>query len=268
MVRNVTVADLEAVPRAVLAVGNDYEAWVEKAPHKHRRGQLLYATSGVMLVGTSAGTWLVPPDRGVWIPPWTMHSMRSTGMPLETRNLFIAPDAIDGLPEECRVLRITPLMRALILEAIDLPLEYDAEGRGGLIMNLLLHELRSLPVQPMNLPMPLSGPIADLCHRFVAEPDPHATIDGWGAALGMSRRSFTRVFRAETGLSFAQWRQRACLFAAMPRLGRGEPVTRVALDLGYDSVAAFTTMFRRLLGEPPSRYFRHVAEGHSPAPQA
>ena len=82
------------------------------------------------------------------------------------------------------------------------------------------------------------------------------TIDDWCLRLNMSRRSFTRAFRAETGLSFAQWRQRACLFAALPRLGDGEPVTSVALDLGYDSVAAFTTMFRRLLGEPPSRYFR------------
>lgn len=268
MVRNISVAEYEAVPRAVLAVGNDYPAGYEKAPHKHRRGQLLYATSGVMLVGTGSGTWLVPPEQAVWIPPWTLHSMRSTGMPLGTRNLFIEPDAIEGLPEDCRVVKITPLMRALVLEAVDLPLEYDADGRGGLIMNLLLHELRSLPVQPMNLPMPVSGPLSDLCHEFALAPDPHATIDDWCRRLAMSRRSFTRAFRAGTGISFAQWRQRACLFAAMPRLGQGEPVTRVALDLGYDSVAAFTTMFRRLLGEAPSRYFRQVADGHWPAAEA
>ncbi len=55
-------------------------------------------------------------------------------------------------------------------------------------------------------------------------------------------------------MSFAQWRQQACLLSALPRLAAGEPVTAVALDLGYDSPAAFATMFRRLAGVPPSRY--------------
>jgi AraC-like DNA-binding protein len=41
----------------------------------------------------------------------------------------------------------------------------------------------------------------------------------------------------------------------MPRLAADEAVTTVALDLGYDSPAAFTTMFKRLLGVPPRRYF-------------
>jgi AraC-like DNA-binding protein len=41
----------------------------------------------------------------------------------------------------------------------------------------------------------------------------------------------------------------------LPRLARGESVTSVALDLGYDSVAAFTTMFKRMLGASPRHYF-------------
>ena len=58
------------------------------------------------------------------------------------------------------------------------------------------------------------------------------------------------------------WRDRrgrqvnlACLLAAMRRLALGEAVTNVALDLGYESPAAFTTMFKKSLGMPPSRYF-------------
>jgi len=31
-------------------------------------------------------------------------------------------------------------------------------------------------------------------------------------------------------------------------------VTTVALDLGYESVAAFTTMFTRMIGTPPGSY--------------
>jgi AraC-like DNA-binding protein len=55
-------------------------------------------------------------------------------------------------------------------------------------------------------------------------------------------------------MSFQAWRQQACLLIALPRLAAGEPVTTIALDLGYDSPAAFATMFKRLTGIPPSRY--------------
>jgi AraC-like DNA-binding protein len=70
----------------------------------------------------------------------------------------------------------------------------------------------------------------------------------------MGRRAFTRTFRRETGMSFGAWRQQACLLVALPRLAAGEPVTSIALDVGYESVAAFSTMFKRLLGISPNRY--------------
>ena len=65
-----------------------------------------------------------------------------------------------------------------------------------------------------------------------------------------------RLFQSQTGLSFGGWRQQARLLEAMGRLGRGAPVTQVALDLGYDSVSAFSAMFRRAAGASPSAY-RH-----------
>ena len=70
----------------------------------------------------------------------------------------------------------------------------------------------------------------------------------------MSRRNFTRVFRQETGLSFAAWWQQACLAAALPRLAAGEAVTSVAMALGYDNPNAFTSMFKRLVGDSPRSY--------------
>jgi AraC-like DNA-binding protein len=36
----------------------------------------------------------------------------------------------------------------------------------------------------------------------------------------------------------------------------GEPVTTIAIDLGYDSPSAFISMFKKILGETPGRYFK------------
>jgi AraC-like DNA-binding protein len=104
--------------------------------------------------------------------------------------------------------------------------------------------------------LPAHPALARRCREFLAKPTPHDTIDAWSQAAGMSRRAFTRLFRHETGLSFASWRQQACLVAALPRLINGEPVTLVALDLGYDNPAAFTAMFKRLLGASPRNYLK------------
>jgi AraC-like DNA-binding protein len=41
----------------------------------------------------------------------------------------------------------------------------------------------------------------------------------------------------------------------MPRLGRGEPVTTVALEVGYESPSAFIAAFRAMFGVTPGRYW-------------
>jgi AraC-like DNA-binding protein len=121
-------------------------------------------------------------------------------------------------------------------------------------MALLTAEIDRAPVVPLAVPFPHSPGLAGACHRFLAEPDANSTIDAWAEALALHRRAFTRLFRRETGMSFVAWRQQACLLAALPRLAAGEPVTTIALDLGYDSPSAFATMFKRCLGIPPSHY--------------
>ncbi|WP_375540732.1 helix-turn-helix domain-containing protein [Serratia silvae] len=54
--------------------------------------------------------------------------------------------------------------------------------------------------------------------------------------------------------SFPQWRQRACVVLALARLAAGNSVTQVTIELGYESSAAFSAMFRRVLGLAPSSY--------------
>lgn len=252
-------SEYDSVPRAVVAIGNEYPAGYSGTPHSHRRAQLLYGASGLMTVSTRHGAWVVPPERAVWLPAGEVHNVDMPQGPVSTRSAYVWPEAIEGLPQRCQVLGMTPLMRSLLLEAVDLPLHYDTHGRDGLVMALLLQEARRLPVLPLSLPFPRDRQLARRCKRLLERPTPHDTIERWSEALQMSRRAFTRHFRAETGMSFGAWRQQACLFAALPRLASGVAVTTVALDLGYDSPAAFTSMFRRALGAPPSRYFRSAA---------
>ncbi len=240
-------------PRTVLAIGSDYPDALELATHRHRRAQLTYAAEGVVTVTTAQGAWVAPPERAVWIPAGVDHAVTMVGA-VAMRSVWIEPAACEARGDACQVLAVSTLLRALLLTAVDLPAEYDETGRDGKVMDLLLAEVIAAPVVSLALPFPTTPALAGLCRRFLAQPNAHETIDEWSAVAGLGRRAFTRAFRRETGLSLAAWRQRACLMAALPRLAGGEPVTVVALDLGYDSPAAFATMFKRLIGIPPSRY--------------
>jgi AraC-like DNA-binding protein len=265
MVRNAQLAEYERTPRPVVAIANDFPAGHVMPPHRHARSQLVYGVSGVMLVGSEQGRWVVPPERAAWIPAGVVHDLRMLSR-VSTVTIWVDPDGDLDLPQDCQVVAVSPLMRSLLLESVDIAPEYDGGTREALVMSLLLHELIRLPTLPLCLPFPRHEGLARRCRAFLSVPQPHDTIDAWSAALNMSRRTFTRLFRKETGLTFSAWRQQACLFAAMPRLAADDAVTTVALDLGYDSPAAFTTMFKRLLGVPPSRYFSTRDGGAGEAP--
>jgi AraC-like DNA-binding protein len=145
-------------------------------------------------------------------------------------------------------------MRQLLMEAVELPLEYDEAGRDGALVSLLLHELARATHLPLHIPLPEDPRLLDLCQAFLQRPDVHQSPVQWAQQSHLSLRTFSRHFRQQTGLSFVQWRQRACVVQALARLASGASVTRIALDLGYENPAAFSSMFRRVLGQSPSTY--------------
>lgn len=202
---------------------------------------------------TGQGSWIVPPERAVWIPAGVSHEVTMLA-PVSMMSLYLDPSIATALPSACRVVAVSALVTELMREAADLDFPYERGSRADLILSLLVNEIGLAPEQPLNVPFPTDARLAARCRAYLEHPSPHETIDDWCADLSMSRRSFTRKFRAETGLAFAAWCRQACLFTALPRLAAGEPITTIAFDLGYESASAFATMFRRTVGVAPSRY--------------
>ena len=254
MARNMRAAALELRPESIVAVGNSYPAGHRHPMHRHRRNQLLYASTGVMVVGTAHGTWVVPPQRAVWIPAGIDHEIRMIG-DVSTRSVYLKDGVIADASDRCRVLGVTPLLSRLLMEAVDLPVAYEADERANHIMQLIIVELRSSVELPLNVPIPAHARLKSKCRRFLAEPNTGDTIDDWASDLHMSRRAFTRLFRQQTGMSLSEWRQQAIVVTALARLASGELVTTVALDCGYSGVGAFSSMFRRVTGVAPTVYF-------------
>ncbi|KUJ68542.1 AraC family transcriptional regulator [Streptomyces albus subsp. albus] len=256
--KNVPLSDIDHVERAVLPIGTDYPPGHVLDWHEHRRAQFLYGATGAMVVDTAQGSWTVPPERAVLIPPATRHRVRMLGV--STRSLYIEPDAVPWWPAVCTVVDVPPLLRELLLAAAEFATDYSLSGREGHIAELLLHEIAARAPLPFHVGIPASADLAELCRAYLAAPDAGVTNAVWAARVSLSERAFTRRFRSEVGESPAVWRSRARLLAAVPLL-RGASVSEVAGRLGYASPAAFTAAFTRAFGMPPSRFAASSAGG-------
>lgn len=211
------------------------------------------------MASTTQGAWAVPPMRGIWIPAGVRHELRMQGV-VAMQSLYFEPSSVADMPQTCKVVAMTPLMRHLMTDAVALPVLHDHDGRAGALMRLLPYEMMMLPELPLSLPLPSHKALAQRCRKFLQKPSAHHDIDDWAVALHLSRRTFTRLFRKETGLSFVSWRQQACILAALPLLAAGESVTHTAFELGYENPASFTTVFKRILGSSPREYMLQTTQ--------
>jgi AraC-like DNA-binding protein len=175
--------------------------------------------------------------------------------PVAMRTLYLDPALLADAPRTCCVVHVSPLLRELILRAMQLTGPYPESGREARLVRVLADELQTARVAPLHLPMPQDPRLLRVARELVANPADGRTLAAWTRAAGASGRTLQRRFRAETGLGFGKWRQQVRLLRALERLAAGAAVTEVAFDLGYDSPSAFVTMFRRALGTTPGRYF-------------
>lgn len=206
-----------------------------------------------MVVGTPDGAWVVPPERGVWIPAGIPHSVRMVGV-VNIRSVLVEPEKCPTRGRTCEVVGVSALLRQLLVTAAELAQGHEDDERSELVMRLLTCEVdRALRI-PLAVPFPAHRKLAKRCHAFLDDPKAGATIDEWADAMAMNRRTFTRLFRRETGMSFTAWRQQACMSVALTKLAAGESVTAVAIDLGYDGPSNFSTVFKKVLGVAPSKY--------------
>lgn len=87
--------------------------------------------------------------------------------------------------------------------------------------------------------MPRDQRLLKICEAILRDPAARTSLQEWEQTVGASRRTITRLFPAETQLSFDEWRKQAVLLEALRRLAAGQSVSQVAPELNCDSCSAF-----------------------------
>ncbi|MEV4232032.1 AraC family transcriptional regulator [Streptomyces bobili] len=115
----------------------------------------------------------------------------------------------------------------------------------------------------VSAPPPRDPRARTVAERLTADPADGGTLASWGTETGASAGTLARLFVAETGLAFGQWRERPRMQAAMPHLAADLPIEAVAHQVGYATAGSFTAAFHRLVGVTPRQYFPLDDQGTS-----
>lgn len=205
--------DFELGSRLVTIHARLYAAGESTGWHRHARGQVLSASQGLMIATTELGAWYVPAGHALWIPPGLDHDITMRGA-VTMRSAYVEAAASAGLPPHCKVIIVSALLAAAIEALAGEPSHYDEDGRGGHLAALIVDEVRRADDAELALPMPRDRRLVRLCNAIITEGE-RRDLDDWARFIGMSRRSLTRHFRAETGLSLLAWRKRAAELASL-----------------------------------------------------
>lgn len=248
-------------PEALVTL-REYPSGTVFERHTHPRGQFAYASTGALKMFTDLGNWVVPPQRAIWVPGGIAHEMHMRG-DVVMLNTYLDAQAAEraGLRERCQVVEVSPLLRHLLEAALAIGPSAASDTRRHCVLTLLIDEIGRMRALPLSAPLPVEPRLAGACQRFLDAPTQTVSLDEMATWASMSRRTFTRHFQDSTGMTFVAWRQQVCLLEATARLSHGASITQVAFELGFSSSSAFTSVFRRNLGDSPARYLAKSRAG-------
>jgi AraC-like DNA-binding protein len=220
----------------------------------HNSGLLGYLEEGLLELRTGNECRIFSAGATIYIPPKTPHIKRAA-CHRATGWFFGLPDkACDGLPDHISLFRPSDLLLAMLKRLASFG---DADENHERLLLAMGDEIKLLqPISQVNIPFPQHPGLAGIATQIMENPSDMKNIDYWARQAGMSRRSFTKHFKDQTGLTFSIWRQRVKLIAALKLIGSGKNNTDLALSVGYKNASTFNTVFSKQFGIPPRKYVR------------
>ncbi|ANT69560.1 AraC family transcriptional regulator [Aeromonas hydrophila] len=221
----------------------DYPQGALTALHCHGGSQFCYLHRGGGVISSEAAGVLLVAGQLCLIPAGLAHEFRVLR---HSRLSLIYLDDLDG-GSELTIRQVSPLLAGLFgrLAAMAEPGLRDA------YLTVLAAELRQAPVAAgFMLSAALDVRLLRVLERVCRHPSIEYGLAELAADSGASVRTLNRLFSQQLGCSFRQWRQQVVMGRARQLQQQGQPLSRIALELGYGDFSAFSHAFNRFLREP------------------
>jgi len=237
----------------VLSHGRNMRAEEGMVVHDHPRGQLLWSEEGILRVSGEEAVWVVSSTHALWIPGGITHQV-SSETDTKIRNLYIDPFyPVRKHEKNIAMLTMTPLMQEVILRLTEQKNPFT-EQRVKHLGLVAIDELEILERSDVYIHSGKDPRLQRLVSYMIQHPQHTLSLADLSKLAGASVRTMERLFKAETGMTYRQWRSRFKLMNALGQLNEGKSSTAVAHQLGYKSVSSFIHAFKMQFGFTPQAY--------------
>lgn len=227
----------------------DYPQGALTALHCHGGSQFCYLHRGGGVISSEAAGVLLVAGQLCLIPAGLAHEFRVLR---HSRLSLIYLDDLDG-GRELTTRQVSPLLAGLFERLADMADMADMAEPGlrDAYLTVLAAELRQAPVAAgFMLSAALDVRLLRVLERVCRHPSIEYGLAELAADSGASVRTLNRLFSQQLGCSFRQWRQQVVMGRARQLQQQGQPLSRIALELGYGDFSAFSHAFNRFLREP------------------
>lgn len=249
----IAVWEAETGPSPIHGLGLHLDCGGTVEVHHHHRGQIMTAPAGVGIVRTCGRSFVIAGKKGVWMPEGALHEVIAS-TEVKMRNLQISRQLAPGLPILACPITVSPLFSELLQSAVVGKQWFASGSREAKILDLLVLEFLQADDFSFDVPKPKDPRLGRICAALEKDPSNNRSLAEWAETAGGCTRTLERLFKKETGLTFAQWRRQIRIQDAIVRLHLGQSVTSIAYDAGYENTSAFIEMFRRLTGRTPGQF--------------
>jgi AraC-like DNA-binding protein len=263
--KTLTPLNLDAIPfitigDPALVSGGQYRvdrSFTSTNLHYHKMGVLGCIESGLMGIKSDRQSVVLAGSMMVFVPANTPHFEQGMGTDIFGWYLSLPEDRIKFMPSKICILEMSDLLSMLCKRIVSWGfIKNNSPAQRRLVLTFLDELESAKEARYINIPLPRHTGLYLVATKIIADSYDRSNIDYWAKTAGMSRRSFTRRFSEETGLSFVLWRQRTKLYSALLSLSDGKSVRETGFDLGYQSTSAFIAVFKKQFGCTPKKYVR------------
>ncbi|RJX71974.1 AraC family transcriptional regulator [Vibrio sinensis] len=247
-----TQFDADTLTTSVVGIAADVGKH-DSGTHQHKKGQLLYAPQGCMSFTLNNAICILPPTKAVWIPPHTPHRAMMTNV-VAYRSLYFDCDLFE-CPSNIMMIEVDALLKALIDKMARWPWDKPEKEMTNTTA-LFWEEFYAAKRHSFQLPLPTDRRLNKFCHQVMQTSYLVPPITTIANTIGASTKTVTRLFKAETGMSYQEWRQQWRLLKAIELLSRAMPVSDVGHWLAFSSDSAFIAFFKKHTGQTPLSFIK------------
>lgn len=245
-----------------------YAPTEEKAPHCHNDFvQLFYIHQGCGIARTEDKSILAVGGQLIWVPLNHRHHLKL----LKDSCLSIihaSPNVIPYFHDEMGIISTNRLMVQVMaeIEAQDADCKKDYDTNSDIQYHYLAVFVDQLKKQSYQNDIYQSNQDIDkrllpIIEALTLQPDIKLSLDRFAEHCGASSRTLNRLFISTFDQPFREIRQQLVMEKAWQLSRSGVAHTNIALDLGYNSLSAFSHAFNRFKQDKASH---KLAKNHNP----